>query len=115
MQAQSAPQRISVAVAVPASSRWRWPVPTPVPPLPESDEGGACISAADARQVMLDLAALLAEFSGESMDYFARAQACLATALSPSEMARLNHHMEQYEFEAAGKLLAEAIKKQETL
>jgi len=29
-------------------------------------------------------------------------------------MARLNHHMEQYEFEAARKLLAEAIKKQET-
>jgi hypothetical protein len=29
-------------------------------------------------------------------------------------MARLNHHMDQYEFEAAGRLLAEAIKKQET-
>ena len=107
------PQRLYAVL-----SRWlgmSMKVIPPVPPLPESDEDAACISAADARQVMLDLAALLAEFSGESMDYFARAQACLATALSPSEMARLHHHMEQYEFEAAGKLLAEAIKKQETL
>jgi hypothetical protein len=41
----------------------------PVPPLPESGEDAACGSAADAREAMQDLASLLAEFSGESMDY----------------------------------------------
>jgi PAS domain S-box-containing protein len=107
------PQRLYAVL-----SRWlgmSMKVIPPVPPLPESGEDAACGSAADARQAMQDLAALLAEFSGESMDYFARCHACLAAVLSPSEMARLNHHMEQYEFEAARKLLAEAIKKQETL
>ncbi|MYM23891.1 response regulator [Duganella sp. FT135W] len=98
-------------------SRWlgmSMKVIPPVPPLQEPGEGAAYASTGNARQAMLDLAALLAEFSGESVDYFARVQACLATALTPSEMARLNHHMEQYEFEAASKLLGEAIKKQET-
>jgi PAS domain S-box-containing protein len=105
------PQRLYAVL-----SRWlgmSMKVIPPVPPLPESGEDAACVNAADAREAMQDLASLLAEFSGESVDYFTRAQACLATALTPSEMARLNHHMEQYEFEAAGKLLAEAIKKQE--
>jgi PAS domain S-box-containing protein len=98
-------------------SRWlgmSMKVIPPVPPLPEYGDGAAAVSAADVHKALLDLAALLAEFSGESMDYFGRAQASLATVLSPPEMARLNHHMEQYEFEAAGKLLAEAIKKLET-
>ncbi|MYM68091.1 response regulator [Pseudoduganella sp. FT55W] len=98
-------------------SRWlgiSMKVIPPVPPLPEYGEDATAASAADVQKTLLDLAALLAEFSGESMDYFERAQASLATVLSPSEMARLNHHMEQYEFEAAGKLLAEAIKKLET-
>ncbi|WP_343733124.1 ATP-binding protein [Duganella sp.] len=93
-------------------SRWlgmSMKVIPPVPPLPESAADGA-----DARQAMLDLAALLAEFSGESMDYFERAQGGLATVLSQAEMGRLRHHMEQYEFQAAGKLLAETIRRQET-
>ncbi|NVM77414.1 CheY-like chemotaxis protein [Duganella sp. SG902] len=93
-------------------SRWlgmSMKVIPPVPPLAESADG-----AADARQALLDLAGLLADFSGESMDYFERAQVSLATMLSPPEMGRLRHHMEQYEFQAAGKLLAEAIKRQET-
>jgi PAS domain S-box-containing protein len=101
-------------------SRWlgiSMKVIPPVPPLPQALEGGdgvACASAADARQAMRDLAALLAEFSGESMDYFEQAHACLAAVLSAPEMARLSHHMEQYEFEAAGKVLAAAIGRQET-
>ncbi|MTV38675.1 response regulator [Duganella radicis] len=100
------PQRLYAVL-----SRWlgvSMKVIPPVPPLPDAGD------ATDARQALLDLAALLAEFSGESMDYFERAQASLAALLSPQEMARLKHHMEQYEFQAAGRLLAETIRKMET-
>jgi PAS domain S-box-containing protein len=94
-------------------SRWlgmSMKVIPPKPPLPETDSGDACASAADARKALRELAALVAEFSGESMDYFERSRACLASLLSPSVMARLDHHMEQYEFESAARLLADAIK-----
>ncbi|WP_229262250.1 hybrid sensor histidine kinase/response regulator [Duganella guangzhouensis] len=97
-------------------SRWlgiSMKVIPPKPPLPESEAAAFCASAADARKALAELAALVAEFSGESVDHFKHARACLGTLLSPQLMARLDHHMEQYEFEAAGKLLAEAIKDQE--
>jgi PAS domain S-box-containing protein len=92
-------------------SRWlgmSMKVIPPTPPLPEAAQG-----VADARKALQELAALVGEFSGESTDYFERARAGLASLLSPQLMARLDHHMEQYEFEAAGKLLAEAIQNQE--
>jgi len=96
------PQRLYSAL-----SRWlgmSMKVIPPVAPLPDSVQG-----AADARKALTELAALVADFSGESTDYFERARGSLATLLSPQLMARLDHHMEQYEFEAAGKLLADAI------
>jgi CheY-like chemotaxis protein len=94
-------------------SRWlgiSMKVIPPKPPLPETDSGDSCASAADARKALRELAALVAEFSGESMDYFERSRACLVSLLSPSVMARLDHHMEQYEFESAARLLVDAIK-----
>jgi CheY-like chemotaxis protein len=99
-------------------SRWlgmSMKVIPPLPPLPEEVAGGeACGSAADARQALVELCSMLAEFSGDSLDYFEGARACLATLLPPATMTRLDHHMELYEFEAAGRLLANAVKNQET-
>jgi len=101
------PQRLYAVL-----SRWLGMSMKVIPPVPPRAQSGGDT---DARQALLDLSALLAEFSGESMDYFERERASMATLLSPAEMARLRHHMEQYEFQAAGKLLAEAIRRQENL
>ncbi|TFW15531.1 ATP-binding protein [Duganella callida] len=88
-------------------SRWlgmAMKVIPPAAPLPQTDDEH------DARQALDELAALLSEYSGESKDYFSRVRGSLATVLSPQVMARLDHHMEQYEYEAAGSLLAVAIR-----
>nr|WP_315218364.1 ATP-binding protein [uncultured Duganella sp.] len=86
-------------------SRWLGMSMKVVPPLPPRAEVQH-VSEEDARRAIAGLRVLLAEFSGESLDYFERVRASLATILSPQTMGRLKHHMEQYEFEAAGKLLA---------
>nr|WP_315395533.1 ATP-binding protein [uncultured Duganella sp.] len=88
-------------------SRWlgmSMKVIPPVPPRAAPPAGGV----EQARRAIAALRALLSEFSGESLDYFEGVRATLATVLSPQTMGRLKHHMEQYEFEAAGKLLAAA-------
>ncbi len=80
-----------------------------IPPLPpRADAGGQ-----DAHQALAELRALLAEFSGDSLDYFDSVREALATLLPPLTMGRLTSHMEHYEFEAAGKLLAAAARDQE--
>lgn len=97
-------------------SRWlgiSMKVIPPLPPLPDAADGEACTSAADAWRALAELRVLLAEFSGDSREYFSRARGCLATLLPAAAMTRLAHHMEQYEFEAADSLLAAAIKNQE--
>ena len=82
----------------------------PLPPLPSpSPSPGAADDTHDARKALKELAALVAGFNGESADYFAHCRSALATLLSPQQMARLDHHMAQYEYEAAAKLLADAI------
>ncbi|USX12626.1 ATP-binding protein [Oxalobacteraceae bacterium OTU3CAMAD1] len=86
-------------------SRWLGMSMKVVPPLPPRAEVQD-VSEEDARRAIAELRVLLAEFSGESLDYFESVRASLATILSPQTMGRLKHHMEQYEFEAAGKLLA---------
>ena len=86
-------------------SRWLGMSMKVVPPLPPRAEVQH-VSEEDARRAVAELRVLLAEFSGESLDYFESVRASLATILSPQTMGRLKHHMEQYEFEAAGKLLA---------
>ncbi|NYE60921.1 PAS domain S-box-containing protein [Duganella sp. 1224] len=87
--------------------------PLPPAPTPGTDGTDGTTQPAEARQALKELAALVADFSGESTDYFAHSRGALATLLSPRQMARLDHHMAQYEYEAAGKLLAEAIHQQE--
>ncbi|HEX7986486.1 MAG TPA: ATP-binding protein [Duganella sp.] len=86
-------------------SRWLGMSMKVIPPLPPRAEPRA-VSVEEARRAIGELRGLLAEFSGESLDYFEGVRASLATILSPQTMGRLRHHMEQYEFEAAGKLLA---------
>jgi len=98
-------------------SRWlgiSMKVIPPLPPLSEvAGDGDACADTVDASQALAGLRLLLAEFSGDSLDYFERSRACLATLLPPATMTRLAHHMGQYEFEAAGSLLANAANNQE--
>ena len=86
-------------------SRWLGISMKVVPPLPPRAEVRT-FSEDEARRAMAGLRELLAEFSGESLDYFDSVRASLATILSPQTIGRLKHHMEQYEFEAAAKLLA---------
>nr|WP_315254793.1 ATP-binding protein [uncultured Duganella sp.] len=76
----------------------------PKPPLPELAQ-----EKADGRKALRELAALVEEFSGDSGEYFERVRSALAELLPAERMARLDHHMAQYEFEAAAKLLADAI------
>ncbi len=93
-------------------SRWLGISMKVIPPRPPL--GGAAQCDVDAaRKALQSLVALLAEFNGESMAYYKSARACLGTLLTLQQVARLDHHMEQYEFEAAGRLLADAIANQE--
>ncbi|ELX13703.1 multi-sensor hybrid histidine kinase [Janthinobacterium sp. HH01] len=90
-------------------SRWLGLSMRAIPPLPPRADAGVV----EPRQALAELRALLAEFSGDSVDYFASVRASLATLLPPMTMSRLVAHMEHYEFEAAGKLLAEVAQEQE--
>jgi two-component system sensor histidine kinase/response regulator len=85
-------------------SRWLGISIKVIPPLPPRDEAGATV--ADARQAVAELRTLLAEFSGESGEYFERVRTLLANLLTPVQMSRLTDYMEHYQFEAAGRLLA---------
>ncbi|WP_254504357.1 ATP-binding protein [Duganella vulcania] len=98
------PQRLYGAL-----SRWLGLPMKAVPPVPPRAEAGIV----DARQALAELRALLAEFSGDSVDYFGSARASLATLLPTAAMTRLANHMAHYEFEAAGKLLAAVAQEQE--
>ncbi len=86
-------------------SRWLGMPLKALPSLPPSP----LVAADDARLALKQLAALVADFNGESADYFAHCRAALATLLPAPQMARLEHHMAQYEYQAAARLLADAI------
>eukprot|EP01036_Dinobryon_divergens_P054450 gene54450-72761_t len=62
-------------------------------------------AAADAVLALRKLQALLAEFNGDSTDYFDSARPALATLLSSATMDRLAGHMAHYDFAAANQLL----------
>ena len=74
---------------------------------------GGVADAEDVQGALGQLRALLAEFSGESSDYFDSVRAILAGALGPAVMKRLDSHMALYEFDAAGRLLAAAVREME--
>ena len=90
-------------------SRWLGLSMKSIPPLPPRADSGLV----DARQALAELRSLLAEFSGDSVDYFDSVRPSLATLLPPVTMSRLANHMEHYEFEAAGALLAAVTQEQE--
>ncbi|MYM38122.1 response regulator [Pseudoduganella sp. CY13W] len=95
------PQRLYAVL-----SRWLGMSIKVIPPVPPRDPVAAAADAVDAQQAVAGLRQLLAEFSGESGDYFERVRPALATLLSPVQMSRLADYMEHYQFEAAAKLLA---------
>jgi len=88
-------------------SRWLGRAMPVIPPVPPLAQERAAVG--DAREAALKLGAMLAEFSGDSVEYYEHARASLAALLAPEALARMDHHMRQYEFEAAGRLLAGAI------
>ncbi|WP_229211447.1 ATP-binding protein [Duganella sp. BJB476] len=90
-------------------SRWLGVSMKAIPPLPPRADAGLV----DPHLALGELRALLADFSGDSVDYFGSVQASLATLLPPVTMTRLASHMMHYEFEAAGKLLAAVAHEQE--
>jgi len=65
----------------------------------------AMLAPGDALDAVAQLALLLAEFSGEALDYFETVRALLAGALEPQAMARLEQHLSRYEFDEARQLL----------
>ncbi|KQV84778.1 hypothetical protein ASD15_06335 [Massilia sp. Root351] len=70
--------------------------------------------AAGAVHALRKLQTLLAEFSGDSTDYFDSARPALATLLSSATMDRLAGHMAHYDFAAANQLLVAAIQQLDT-
>ena len=73
------------------------------------DTVAAAPDALEAIQALRKLQSLLAEFSGDSTDYFDGARPALATLLSTATMDRLATHMAHYDFAAASALLAAAV------
>jgi len=72
--------------------------PPPEPPAPPLLAGDADEAAADA---VVQLDQLLAEYSGDAIDYFETVRARLAGVLDAEHMARLEQHLSRYEFEEA--------------
>jgi HPt (histidine-containing phosphotransfer) domain-containing protein len=61
-------------------------------------------------QALVQLEALLAEFSGEATDYFESVRGALATVLDGATLARLSTHLSRYEFEEARAVLSQAAR-----
>jgi hypothetical protein len=72
-------------------------------------DAGAGQDAAEAIAALRKLQSLLAEFNGDSTDYFDSSRPALATLLSAATMDRLAGHMAHYDFAAASQLLAAAV------
>jgi hypothetical protein len=72
--------------------------PVPEPPAPPQASPDADEDALDA---VSQLDHLLAEYSGDAIDYFETVRARLAGVLDAQHMARLEQHLSRYEFEEA--------------
>ncbi|SFV14147.1 response regulator [Pseudoduganella namucuonensis] len=73
-----------------------------------AETGADAAANATPAEALARLQSLLADFSGDSNDYFDGARTALATLLAPAALERLAAHMAQYEFEAARAMLAAA-------
>ncbi|CAN7441422.1 response regulator [Pseudoduganella sp. LjRoot289] len=69
----------------------------------------------DAVAALSKLRSLLAEFNGDSTDYFDSVRPALAALLAPATMDRLAGHMAHYDFAAASLLLAGAVQQLDSL
>jgi CheY-like chemotaxis protein len=81
--------------------------PPPAPPAPPSVATDADDAALDA---VAQLDQLLAEYSGDAIDYFETVRARLAGVLDAEHMARLEQHLSRYEFEEARQQLPAATR-----
>jgi PAS domain S-box-containing protein len=83
------------------------PAPEVAPELP-ADADGAGLEA------VTQLDQLLAEYSGDALDYFLTVRAHLAGVLDAQRLARLEQHLSRYEFEEARQLLPAATTRPDT-
>jgi hypothetical protein len=81
--------------------------PPPEPPAPPALSADADDAATDA---IVQLDQLLAEYSGDAIDYFETVRASLAGVLDAEHMARLEQHLSRYEFEEARQQLPAATR-----
>ncbi|WP_449405869.1 Hpt domain-containing response regulator [Massilia phosphatilytica] len=77
-------------------------------PIDAPAADGATGGDADALAAAAQLDHLLAEYSGDAIDYFETVRALLAGVLDGERMARLAQHLSRYEFEEARRLLPQA-------
>jgi hypothetical protein len=75
--------------------------PAPAPEAPADADGAGLEAVAQLDQ-------LLAEYSGDALDYFLTVRAHLAGVLDAQRLARLEQHLSRYEFEEARQLLPAA-------
>jgi PAS domain S-box-containing protein len=80
------------------------PEPAPAPALASAspDTDGSALAA------VAQLDQLLAEYSGDALDYFGTVRALLAGILDGEHMARLEQHLSRYEFEEARRQLPDS-------
>jgi CheY-like chemotaxis protein len=79
-----------------------------MPPVTPADADGAGLEA------VVQLDQLLAEYSGDALDYFLTVRAHLAGVLDAQRLARLEQHLSRYEFDEARQLLPAAATRPDT-
>jgi len=84
------------------------PAPDEPPVLPADADGAG-------REAVTQLDQLLAEYSGDALDYFLTVRAHLAGVLDAQRLARLEQHLSRYEFEEARQLLPAATTRPDTV
>ncbi|KQV30547.1 response regulator [Massilia sp. Root335] len=109
-RAASGVRALEAAVEATMESLDRYFAHAAVPPEPAAPEASAADGAAgaDALDAAAQLDQLLAEYSGDAIDYFETVRALLAGVLDGERMARLAQHLSRYEFEEARRLLPQA-------
>lgn len=71
----------------------------------EAGVPGAGADDVTAGEALARLRTLLAEYNGDSTEYFAGVRAALADVLAPAALERLAAHIANYEFDAARQVL----------
>jgi signal transduction histidine kinase/CheY-like chemotaxis protein len=99
----------AVGATMEALDRWFETRAAAPAPAPAPDHEAVAASSTGSIEAARQLDQMLAEFSGEALDYFETVRAALAAVLDASNLARLEQHLSRYEFEEARALLPQAL------